>query len=51
MAFYKAITQLDALAGLAFGVTIITAIRQMGKREDKSIAIGAMSLGRVTWFS
>ena len=37
--FLEGYNTMDALAGLAFGVTIITAIRQMGKKEDKSVAI------------
>ena len=37
--FLEGYNTMDALAGLAFGVTIITAIKQMGKKEDKSVAI------------
>lgn len=37
--FLQGYNTMDALAGLAFGVTIITAIKQMGKKEDKDVAI------------
>lgn len=50
--FLQGYNTMDALAGLAFGVTIISAIRQMGKKEDKSVAIvtaksGAFSMTAV----
>lgn len=36
---------MDALAGLAFGVTIVSVIRSMGKKESKAVAVAAMRSG------
>lgn len=36
--FLEGYNTLDALAGLAFGVTIVTAIKQMGKKSDQGVA-------------
>ena len=41
-AFFSALSQgyetMDAIAGLAFGIVVISVIRQMGVREDSTIA-------------
>lgn len=36
--FLEGYNTMDALAGLAFGVTIVTAIKQMGKKENQEVA-------------
>ena len=43
---------MDALAGLAFGVTVVTAIQQMGQKDPKSVSLvtaksGFFSMGAV----
>ena len=54
-AFFSALSQgyetMDAIAGLAFGIVVISVIRQMGVREDSTIAkevlhSGMLSLGQ-----
>lgn len=52
--FLEGYNTMDALAGLAFGVTVVAAIRQLGKKEDKSVAIvtarsGMLGMGAVTF--
>lgn len=37
--FLEGYNTMDALAGLAFGVTVVRAIRQMGEKEDRSVAL------------
>ena len=36
--FLEGYNTMDALAGLAFGVTVVTAVRAMGKKREKSVA-------------
>lgn len=50
--FLEGYNTMDALAGLAFGVTVVRAIRQMGRKEDKMVAVvtaksGFFSMGSV----
>ncbi len=52
--FLEGYNTMDALAGLAFGVTVVAAIRQLGKKEDKSVAIvtarsGMLGMGAVAF--
>src|SRR5699024_2308808 len=50
--FLEGYNTMDALAGLAFGVTVVTAVRAMGKKREKSVAAvtakaGFFSMGAV----
>ncbi|GAA2968324.1 branched-chain amino acid transport protein [Ligilactobacillus murinus DSM 20452 = NBRC 14221] len=50
--FLEGYNTMDALAGLAFGVTVVTAIKQMGYRDPKSVSLvtakaGFFSMGSV----
>lgn len=36
---------MDALAGLAFGVTVVSAVREMGKKKTSSIALATARAG------
>src|SRR5699024_10306035 len=50
--FLEGYNTMDALAGLAFGVTVVTAVRAMGKKREKSVAAvtakaGIFSMGAV----
>src|SRR5699024_2584902 len=36
--FLEGYNTMDALSGLAFGVTVVTAVRAMGKKREKSVA-------------
>ena len=35
--FLQGYNTMDALAGLAFGVTVVTAVRQMGQRKESDV--------------
>ena len=48
----KILSKSNALAGLAFGVTVVTAIQQMGQKDPKSVSLvtaksGFFSMGAV----
>lgn len=50
--FLEGYNTMDALAGLAFGVTVVTAIQQMGQKDPKSVSLvtaksGFFSMGAV----
>ena len=50
--FLEGYNTMDALAGLAFGVTVVTAIQQMGQKDPKSVSLvtaksGFFSMGTV----
>lgn len=50
--FLEGYNTMDALAGLAFGITVVTAIKQMGFRDPKSVSLvtakaGFFSMGAV----
>lgn len=50
--FLEGYNTMDALAGLAFGITVVTAIKQLGKKEDRSVAVvtarsGILGMGAV----
>ncbi|WP_238101333.1 branched-chain amino acid transport system II carrier protein, partial [[Ruminococcus] torques] len=36
--FLQGYNTMDALAGLAFGVTVVTAVRQLGQKRDSDVA-------------
>lgn len=49
--FLEGYNTMDALAGLAFGVTIISAVKQMGKKEPKAITVVTMRAGAIGMFA
>lgn len=46
--FLEGYNTMDALAGLAFGVTVVTAIRQLGKKKDSSVALVTAKSGTLS---
>lgn len=49
--FLQGYNTMDALAGLAFGVTVVTAVRQMGKKKPGSVALATARAGVLTMVS
>ena len=52
--FLEGYNTMDALAGLAFGVTVVTAVRSMGQRTEKDVSkvvakAGVLSMGAVAF--
>src|SRR5699024_5806555 len=52
--FLEGYNTMDALAGLAFGVTVVTAVRSMGQRSAKDVSkvvakAGVLSMGAVAF--
>lgn len=50
--FLQGYNTMDALAGLAFGVTVVTAVRSLGKRRENAVAMvtaraGVLAMGLV----
>ncbi|WP_034992057.1 branched-chain amino acid transport system II carrier protein [Liquorilactobacillus vini] len=46
--FLQGYNTMDALAGLAFGVTVVTAVKQLGKKKPRSIALTTARAGILT---